>query len=584
MDKLIKEASSCCIFQEPPVLPFKPTQTTCPQCHGTLKVLKSHAKTAVTMHIGAFITRETILHCDLCKTVYPCDGLNKLVPNHCTFGYDVMVHVGKALFLRHRNHREVMDELAEKNVHISASEIGYLGKKFIIYLAIAHRQCADKIKAQMQLKGGYILHLDATCEGKAPLLMTGLDSVTKIVLGNVKLPSEKAEKIIPFLRQLTNMFGRPVAVVHDMGRGILKAIEEVWPDIVNFICHFHFLRDIGKDLFGNEYAIIRNRLKKHGMTSKLRQHSRALKKVMDENPSLLDAFYSQLITPSQGPNFEVVATYSLIQWALEGKNQGQGYGFPFDQPQLVFAQRLHFLYVTIAPLMNESRCTNPLLKLLGDLEAVVKDTTLLRALTEIESKIKVFDKLRDAMRIAPKSGCQGLNCDGLDAQIQTIEKRVKKFYDWLSNRDKFSKDQNYQKMIVQLDKYWEKLFADPIIINTASGTIKIQPQRTNNILERFFRDFKRANRRKTGNNSMNRTLRAMLAETPLVKNLENRQYLDILLDGKSTLEEVFANIDSRSVREELQTANNPLDQVPAKIKKMIAKPIFPDLILNMLNC
>jgi len=39
-------------------------------------------------------------------------------------------------------------------------------------------------------------------------------------------------------------------------------------------------------------------------------------------------------------------------------------------------------------------------------------------------------------------------------------------------------------------------------------------------------------------------LRSILAETPLVKNLDNEEYVKILLDGCQTLEERFAKIDS----------------------------------------
>jgi hypothetical protein len=35
----------------------------------------------------------------------------------------------------------------------------------------------------------------------------------------------------------------------------------------------------------------------------------------------------------------------------------------------------------------------------------------------------------------------------------------------------------------------------------------------------------------------------MLPETPLIKNLENPEYMEILLDGKSNLEELFADLD-----------------------------------------
>jgi hypothetical protein len=38
-------------------------------------------------------------------------------------------------------------------------------------------------------------------------LMTGIDAVLEIVLGNIKLPSEKAEGIVPFRRQLQACFG-----------------------------------------------------------------------------------------------------------------------------------------------------------------------------------------------------------------------------------------------------------------------------------------------------------------------------------------------------------------------------------------
>ena len=39
----------------------------------------------------------------------------------------------------------------------------------------------------------------------------------------------------------------------------------------------------------------------------------------------------------------VTGAYTLIQWALKGKTEGDGYGFPFDRPHLTFAQRLQRL-------------------------------------------------------------------------------------------------------------------------------------------------------------------------------------------------------------------------------------------------
>ncbi|MEA1928563.1 MAG: transposase, partial [Candidatus Auribacterota bacterium] len=293
-----------------------------------------------TMHIGEFIADETLLYCVHCEseTVYASEELLQLTPPGCKFGYDVLIYVGQALFVRHRNNREIIDELAAKNIKISSSEIGYLGKKFIVYLSIAHHQCAYKIQESMQSRGGYILHLDATYENKSPMLMSGLDSIMEIVLNNIKLSSENADQIIPFLRQTEKLFGPPIALVHDMGVGILKAVKEVFPNLPDFICHFHFLRDIGKDLFGEEYNAIRKRLKKHKITSQLRYRARALKQIIDDNPRLIDELHSGIenkqLPDSASTLAPVISAYSLIIWALDGKNQGNGYGFPFDRPHL----------------------------------------------------------------------------------------------------------------------------------------------------------------------------------------------------------------------------------------------------------
>jgi hypothetical protein len=100
-------------------------------------------------------------------------------------------------------------------------------------------------------------------------------------------------------------------------------------------------------------------------------------------------------------------------------------------------------------------------------------------------------------------------------------------------------------------------------------------------MERFFRDFRRGNRRKTGNNSLGKTLRSMLADTPLVQNLTNSHYIDILLDGKANLEDRFAEIEITQVREELCNEQKLPRKIPTKIKKIIIRPEFPELITKL---
>jgi hypothetical protein len=156
------------------------------------------------------------------------------------------------------------------------------------------------------------------------------------VLGNVKLPAENEAHIEPFLERLKQTFGIPLALVHDMGKGILAAVDTVFPGVPDYICHFHFLRDIGKDYLGTEYDTIRKRLSAHGIRATLRYRAKHLKREMDANPAMIAALHNgmqSVALPAEDFAFTpVVGAYTLIQWALSAKAEGDGYGFPFDHP------------------------------------------------------------------------------------------------------------------------------------------------------------------------------------------------------------------------------------------------------------
>lgn len=518
------------------------------------------------------------------------EPLSRLVPSGCVFGYDVLVFVGKTYFLRHRRAEEIIEELRTRHVRISPSEVEYLAKKFVVYLALAHRQSAPDLKKVMQAQGGYILHLDGTCEGGAPMLMSSLDSLSEIVLGNVKVPSEKTDQIVPLLQEMKSRYGDPIALVHDMGAGILKAVQEVWAGVPDLICHFHFLRDIGQDLLEKDYDAIRQLLRKHGLTDKLLHHARRLKTEIDQQPALVESFYQDVQSHRLPANklelFPLLCAYSLIQWTLEGKNQGEGYGFPFDRPHVEFAKRLRVLgqkleQIKDVHLRGHWADNKPLLRLSGELKNLTADEGLQRLLTAIDVKIEVFDRLRRAMRIAETGGSAGLNSGSNPIALGPIQKAVEQFRRETMARSDYQSTPHWKAMIQQIDQYKEKLFADPIAVETPQGKLLIQPQRTNNLMERFFRDFRRGARRRSGHNSISRFLQSMIADTPLVRNLENSRYLNVLLQDQATLEERFAQIDIEIVRKELQAAQASLEKVPAKIRQLIAAPAFPEMVCGL---
>jgi len=133
------------------------------------------------------------------------------------------------------------------------------------------------------------------------------------------------------------------------------------------------------------------------------------------------------------------------------------------------------------------------------------------------------------------------------------------------------------------DKYETKLFADPIEVITRDGsTIVLYPQRTNNILERFFRALRRGQRRKTGNNALSKTLQTMLADTPLVKNLENPVYFELLLNGEETLADRFARLQSEMTTI-MSDLSEDVDRILPGFKPLLKSPALLEKVENLLT-
>ena len=574
MGMLFDRTNVGALFSEKPTVHFYPENHECLTCGSRLHVRKTRMKTVVTMDIGPFRAKETVLFCPHDQTTFISEQLRGLVPEGGTFGFDVIVEAGLAIFVHCRNNQEVMKELAAKNILVSEREISYLGQKFIIYLALAHRESHPRLRDFMAQKGGYILHVDGTCEGDSPNLFCGLDGISELVLDTIKIPSEKKDLLIPFFQRIKEQYGEPKALVHDMGRGIITAVEEVFPGVPDFICHF--LRDLGKDLLLDEYTALQKRLQKLKVRTLLRQRAKYLEQKINPVSQTIDEIMASLESgtwkATSLEHIPLITTYVLIHWVFESPRQSSGYGFPFDRPHLNFFRRLQKAHRLFGEIMNihlrgPIKDNKPFFQIYGTFKKVIDDRQLNKLAASLERKSKVFDKLRMAMRIALPEGKNGINDNGDDTDMKSIEEKVTVFRKWLI-KDELKKLE-YAKMLEQLDKYWAKLFADPLTVVTHEGVLYIQPQRTNNILERFFRGEKRRGRKKSGTASLGNLLKATLAGTPLVQNLKNCEYMDIILNECSCLAERFAQIDVHLVQKEMENAKNSNEKVLPVIRKLI---------------
>ena len=569
----------CQLFSEIPRLNFYPANRQC-ECGRQTRVLKTSLKTLATLAIGEFKALETHTRCQHCQRGYRSDELRALTPQGGKFGFDVIEMIGRALFVQCRNETDIQAELAHKNITVSRNEIRFLGKRFIVYLWLAHQACQASLKQAMQSKGGYILHLDGTCEGASPHVFSGLDELSNLVLGNRKMPTEDSQYIVPLLRELKAAYGNPIALVHDMGAAILKAVATVFPGIPDYICHFHFLRDLGKDLLGVEYSALRRMIRSYNIRAKLGRAAKQLQVIIRDDQALSDTLQAYLKDPQSGDSCEAldarVKAYLLVAWVLESDSACHGFGFPFDQPHLEFYQRLQEAYPSLKQLKTTGVAGLPLMTV----SRALRDPALAQKVLCIQAKIARFNALRHAMRIACPEHHRGLNDDG-DDDIKTIKGRVAKFRSSAQLEVLAKQDIGYRNMVKQIDKYWDKLFADPIPVETPTGTITVQPQRTNNLMEQTFRFLKRDGRKKSGLHSLSKTLTGMLADTPLVRNLSNPDYMAILLQGKTDLASRFAEIDIQQVRQKEQENEKRWRKYPKRMRKLFKIPQLPQKLMKI---
>jgi len=125
----------------------------------------------------------------------------------------------------------------------------------------------------------------------------------------------------------------------------------------------------------------------------------------------------------------------------------------FDLSNLCFYRRLKIIHKKLGKIQDIAyRCktknNRTLINVWSLLDSVMRDTKLSRAVKNLETKSMVFEKLREALRIALPEGKMGINDNGDEADIGSIEKKVQNFRKWLT--DDKSSDQEYEKMVQQM--------------------------------------------------------------------------------------------------------------------------------------
>jgi len=540
-----------------PRLTFSWEEEGCRKCRQALRVRLTRQRTVSTFRYGKLIAIERQGYCPNHPKRPPARSkeLSRIVAPGCNLGYDLIAWAGLARYLRCRQHEEIQTELAHQTgMEIPVRTISESCHKFVAYVAAVHQESIPLLRREMRDRGGYILHIDGTCEEGSRVLLVCLDSLSGQVLESRKISSENVEEVEQVLRQVRRDWGRPLAVVHDLRKSLITAAGKVFPGVAQFVCHFHFAADVGKDILSPHVDRLRNLFRRTKVRPKLRALCRSLKKFAAAEESgehvlgsILDGKSSQQLRELSTPEAVKGAVHALASWILAFSHNGEGYGFPFDVPYLTLYERVLEVDQVLSAAQRDwcMKTRGPLgslkrLKEILDIVVASEHTAEFRRIVaETKRDQAIFSKLRRALRICPPGGTQRRNDEGASnpltparhqALLQELRRSLKR------KARGGSSAEACQIVVKHLDKYWEYLFGHVL----TKRTKKIVVPRTNNVEESLFRTIKRQCRRLHGRGHICRDIEDMFEAAPLVLNLRNASYCESVYGGPD-----FQNIAAR---------------------------------------
>jgi len=552
----------------------EPQKQRCPVCGDSTRVQKTRQRTGVTLEHGSFRLRQTVRVCvSGCAGKKSAGTLTSLIPPRKVMGYDVMVYVGLERFLHYRQREEIRDSLAnEYEISVSTGEVSVLSRRFLRYLERLHNASAPALKAALAKDGAWPLHIDATGEDGRGTLLIAFSGWRQWVLGAWKIPTERADAILPRLKETIFRFGSPCAIVRDLGRAMAEAAETLLNnlklEIPVLACHLHFLKDVGEDLLEEGHDRLRALFRRTKLRSRLRTLARDLGRKLGQNIGPARAgvrdWQSQTGQEQRLPTGAagVATVRALAQWVLDYAADTQGDGFPFDLPWLALYDRCLQAVAALRAYMAEppkdSAVRKALERLRRILQVVEDDSPGFAAVAErLMRRAGLFAELRKALRLREESsrGRRGTTHRAPTvAELKDIRCAVRRLAGSLKRRRPQRGPGGHWRdaidiVLSHLEKHGQFLWGHAIHLpQKAGGGIRLV-DRTNNAIEAEFHTLKHGERRRSGRKVLTQDLEKLPPAAALAMNLTRSDYVSITCGSLDQLPKAFARLDGKMRRE-----------------------------------
>lgn len=539
--------------------------------------------------------------CTRCGRADAFDAYHQFVPHYGKYAFDLMVEVGLARLCDLRQDAEICQDIRRRwGVSLPLSAIGLLVDSFLDGLAAVHQAHARSLRRQIEQDGGYVLHVDGTCEPGTDVTFAAVAAPRQWVLEEGKMTTENAASIARLLERVVDHWGMPSAVMRDMSANIKSAKQQVLPEVPDFICQYHFLENVGEKLCRNAHGKLTSCLRGVKTRASLRSIRNDLTRWSKQASSPLTAEQIEqlLAHPSEAAKMDTsllrrMIAYLLLRWLDDFGADLHGEYFPFDLPSLAFYRRGRQLHEWMEGILGLEGFSN-----LGfsTLETIVRHLTPLRDDPELAATAKrlekasaLFEELRKVLRLTHSPQEPMLRTRSYAESGKQVEQIAEDLSQWREvlrtrvSREKDLDKRHDQEVVLQyLETYHQELAGHVLPSKGHHGPLVVD--RTNNLLEQLFGVTKKGLRRKVGTKSLTRFVHAMRPEVLLMRNLNDPVYLDSVCGGSvARLPALFSEHWplAKAVRHERQQPkrDHPL---PAS-KKTIRHPDLLDKLKDVLR-
>jgi Transposase, Mutator family len=220
-------------------------ETTCLLCGGSL---------AISQHRDRYVWRlEGLVHqryrdkrcprkeCTGHGTLYrPLVDLRLALPR-MSFGLDVVMAVGQRHLDQEQSLSRIGRDLTRSGVPIHQTHVGELLRDF---LAVCRLARGDKAAVQQKLRkqGGIYLLVDGVqFDEKSPVLYLCWDGRSGTPLFGERLTKRDTDAVSEMLRRVKKMGVPVLGITTDGERGLVPAVQRVFPEVPHQLCQTHFL-------------------------------------------------------------------------------------------------------------------------------------------------------------------------------------------------------------------------------------------------------------------------------------------------------------------------------------------------------